>query len=199
MIIWGDLGHYCPKSPQYINIKLVNIYYLFADKSCLEYIKKSERQVTPHATMSAAVRRVVDGESLRIISREFEIPRSTLSRYVSVYKQDETAILEANFKKAQIFSDEQEQTFVDYLIKTSDMFYGLIITGTRQLSYMLAKTNHMHIPKNWIDSEIAGYDWLQGFLTRHPRLPVRQPEATSLARAAAFNKVNVQKYFDLLQ
>ena len=64
--------------------------------------------VTPHATMSAAVRRVVDGESLRIISREFEIPRSTLSRYVSVYKQDETAILEANFKKAQIFSDEQE-------------------------------------------------------------------------------------------
>ena len=102
--------------------------------------KKSERQVTPHATMSAAVRRVVDGESLRIISREFEIPRSTLSRYVSVYKQDETAILEANFKKAQIFSDEQEQTFVDYLIKTSDMFYGLTITGTRQLAYMLAKT-----------------------------------------------------------
>ena len=66
---------------------------------------------------------------------------------------------------------------------------------------MLAKTNHMHIPKNWIDSEIAGYDWLQGFLTRHPRLSVRQPEATSLARAAAFNKVkvHVQKYFDLLQ
>ena len=84
--------------------------------------------------MSAAVRIVVDGESLRIISREFEIPRSTLSRYVSVYKQDETAILEANFKKAQIFSDEQEQTFVDYLIKTSDMFYGLTITGTRQLA-----------------------------------------------------------------
>ena len=163
------------------------------------YKKESERQVTLHATMSAAVRRVVDGESLRIISREFEIPRSTLSRYVSVYKQDETAILEANFKKAQIFCDEQEQTFVDYLIKTSDMFYGLTITGTRQSAYMVAKTNHIDIPKNWIDSEIAGYDWLQGFLTRHPRLSVRQPEATSLARAAAFNKVNVQKYFDLLQ
>ena len=28
---------------------------------------------------------------------------------------------------------------------------------------------------------------------------MRQPEATSLARAAAFNKVNVQKYLDLLQ
>ena len=79
------------------------------------------------------------------------------------------------------------------------MFYGLTITGTRQLAYMLAKTNHMHIPKNWIDSEIAGYHWLQDFLTRHPILSVRQPEATSLARAAAFNKVNVQKYFELLQ
>ena len=119
--------------------------------------------------MSAAVRRVVDGESLRIISREFEIPRSTLSRYVSVYKQDETAILETNFKKAQIFSDEQEQTFVDYLIKTSDMFYGLTITGTRQLAYMVAKTNHIDIPKNWIDSEIAGHDWLQVFFNTAPQ------------------------------
>ena len=101
------------------HIKLVIIYSLFADKSCLEYIYKiSERQVTPHATMSATVRKVVDGESLRISSREYKIPRSTLSRYVSVYKQDETAVLEANFKKAQIFNDEQEQLFVDYLINT---------------------------------------------------------------------------------
>ena len=28
---------------------------------------------------------------------------------------------------------------------------------------------------------------------------MRQPEATSLAGTAAFNKVNVQKYFNLLQ
>ena len=76
---------------------------------------------------------------MRITSIEIEIPRSTLSRYVSVYKQDETAELEADFKKAQIFSDEQEQLFVDYLINTSDMFYGLTITGTRQLAYMVEK------------------------------------------------------------
>ena len=111
------------------------------------YTQIHERQVTPHAIMSVAVRRVVDGESLRIISRELEIPGSTVSRYVSVYKQDKTAVLEANFKKVQIFSDEQVQLFVDYLINTSDMFCGLTITGTRQLEYMVTKTNHIDIPK----------------------------------------------------
>ena len=53
-----------------------------------------------------------------------------------MYKQDETAEFEADFKKAQIFSDEQEQLFVDYLINTSDMFYMLTIDNFRHTKHM---------------------------------------------------------------
>ena len=56
--------------------------------------------------------------------------------------------------------------FVDYLTITSDMFYGLTITSTRQLTYMVAKANHIDTPTNWIDSEMFGYDWLK-FFKRH--------------------------------
>ena len=45
---------------------------------------------------------------------------------------------------------------------------------------------------------MAGWDWLQGFLKRHPKISIRKPEATSAARARGFNKVSVSKFFTLL-
>ncbi|KAK9717228.1 hypothetical protein QE152_g24285 [Popillia japonica] len=44
-----------------------------------------------------------------------------------------------------------------------------------------------------------GWDWLQSFLKRNPTVSVRTPEATSLARAQAFNKVQIAAYFDKLE
>jgi len=51
-------------------------------------------------------------------------------------------------------------------------------------------------PKNWSDNKCAGPDWFLGFIRRHPSLSMRKAEATSLARASAFNEVNVKMFFD---
>jgi len=48
------------------------------------------------------------------------------------------------------------------------------------------------------DKQLAGKKWVRLFMKRQPSLSLRQPEATSYARATGFNKPAVQKFFSLL-
>ena len=50
-----------------------------------------------------------------------------------------------------------------------------------------------------IKKKKAGLDWLETFLKRDPDLSISQPESTSLARATGFNKVQVDRFFQLLR
>ena len=45
----------------------------------------------------------------------------------------------------------------------------------------------------------AGPDWLKYFFKRYPDLSIRQTEPTSLARTTGFNKVQVDRFFQLLR
>ena len=51
-------------------------------------------------------------------------------------------------------------------------------------------------PSNWEKNEMAGEDWLKGFRRRNDNLSLRQPESASRARAMAFNKINVNAFFE---
>lgn len=63
----------------------------------------------------------------------------------------------------------------------------------------MATINNITMPENWKKENMAGRDWLRGFRVRHPELSVKKPEACSLARAIAFNRVNVTKFFNNLK
>lgn len=52
-----------------------------------------------------------------------------------------------------------------------------------------------NIPKEWRSSKAAGRMWFKRFIRDHPKLSLRLPEATSLARASAFNRKNVELFF----
>lgn len=68
----------------------------------------------------------------------------------------------------------------------------------RNLAYQLAIKNN--IPNNFNhEKKVAGKDWVAGFRNRHPEIVFRKPEATSATRAQAFNKINVDKFFDVLE
>lgn len=46
---------------------------------------------------------------------------------------------------------------------------------------------------------MTGESWFSGFMKRHPSLPIRSPEPTSIARTQAFNKHNVNLFYDNIE
>jgi hypothetical protein len=98
----------------------------------------------------------------------------------------------------RVFTIDEEQNLQDYLIECSGVYFGLSPFEVRKLAYELAIKNGKTFPERWHDTQMAGKEWLTGFLKRHPSLSLRCPQATSLSRASSFNEHNVSKFFDNL-
>ena len=118
-------------------------------------------------------------------------PSSSIRKYL-------TDINTGYIRNRQVFSDAQETKLVTYLANASSVYFGLLPREVRAFAYQCAKAHDITMPPSWSENELAGVDWFNGFLKRHPQISVRTPEATSLARATAFNKHNVNTYFDKL-
>ena len=91
-----------------------------------------------------------------------------------------------------------EKELVEYLLSLESMMFGLTTNYVRNLAFQLAEKNNL--PNSFTKAKRkAGKDWLQGFMHRHKELSLRQPEATSAARAKSFNPQTVNKFFDLFE
>ena len=99
----------------------------------------------------------------------------------------------------QIFTLEEEKALKTHIIKMSKLFYGLDKWKVRKLAFEFAKLKKKKVPNSWHARKIAGEDWLKGFRKRMGSLSLRTPESTSLARAMAFNRFNVNSFFDNLK
>ena len=97
-----------------------------------------------------------------------------------------------------MFTDIHEQQLVDYIKHAASIYFGLCSMDIRQLAYQCGKAYGIVIPESWCDVERARANWFTGFLKRHPDLSIRKPEATSMNRANAFNRVSVGLFFDKL-
>lgn len=93
-----------------------------------------------------------------------------------------------------VMHDEQEEELVCYLKNSAQRNHGLSPIQIRRLVYTFARAKNLKCPKSWAKNECAGPDWYTGFMKRHQRLSLRQPEATSQARAAGCNYVAVHGF-----
>lgn len=156
------------------------------------------------ATSQVEMKKAVDlhiknGVSIRKASRDCKIPYPTLRRYVKKYLQDSSAVLEPNYAVNKVFTSEQEDALHEYIVDCSNKFYGLSTKDCRRLAYEMAEINKISMPSTWVTNKMAGKDWLQNFRRRHPDLSLKKPEACSVARATAFNRINVKKFYDNLK
>ncbi|KAL4125799.1 hypothetical protein QTP88_010039 [Uroleucon formosanum] len=124
--------------------------------------KKTEQGEIPPDLMLRARRNVnINKVSIRKTAVEFNINYRTLARMV--------------------FNEIIESQLESYILRASDIYYGLSPKEIRTLAYQIGIENSLNIPQSWTTNKLAGSDWFTAFLKRHPTMSIRTPEPTSLA------------------
>ena len=144
-------------------------------------------------TIRQAVAAVSEGASIRSTAKKYNLDHATLSRYVKKRQAGDESV---GYRSAsQVFSENDEKTLVQYLLKTAECFFGLTPLEVRALAYQYATANDINVPQSWRENKQAGKDWFTSFMKRNSQLSIRTPQATSLSRATSFNRENVGKFF----
>lgn len=158
-----------------------------------KYKRKSERKLFFTENIIKSIKeRIANGESKRHIAETFEIPESTLRKRLKC-----GTVPQSLGRFAPVFSPEQEKELANHIKKLDSMFYGISQKQLQIAAYEYAERKQLHHRFNK-SKMMAGKDWIIAFKKRHG-LTLRQPEKTSLARAAGFNKVQVSRFFDNLK
>ncbi|XP_055306432.1 uncharacterized protein LOC129570751 isoform X1 [Sitodiplosis mosellana] len=151
---------------------------------------------------------LIDKMQIKTTARSHDLPRSSLQRYLKKVEEnyeDLSAVADDELTEFvrdcgqrtpsnMVFTTAQEKELVDYILKCVNHYYGLSITELRELAYQLVKKLAVDYPANWDEEMMAGRHWYYNFMRHHRQLVLRTPEQTSLNRAKAFSKTNVDKF-----
>ncbi|KAB0800264.1 hypothetical protein PPYR_06004, partial [Photinus pyralis] len=160
--------------------------------------RKTNRQSWSEIAMAEAIKAVSTGEFGYLkASKVFSVPKSTLERRVKGFNKQISGSAKGLGSRQQTFSIVLEEQLVAYIKNMECMLFGLTTTDVRRLAYQFAERNNIRHFFN-ANKKMAGWVWLRAFMKRN-RLSLRTPEATSAARARGFNRVSVDKFFELLE
>ncbi|XP_049782771.1 uncharacterized protein LOC126184425 [Schistocerca cancellata] len=141
--------------------------------------------------------------SIRAAAKKHNVCHVALHRYIKKKEKcmsdSSTPMPRVVYRSVKrVFSDEQQKLIAEYVIKASEVFYGLCPKDIRKLAHELATTNNIPVPSAWMDNQTAGPNWFSAFMKRNPQLPIQSAQPTSLARATSFNPTNVNVFFNNL-
>lgn len=158
------------------------------------YIRKTERQAWDEKNMTDAIEAVRSKRmGWHMAAKAYSVPATTLRRRAE--KGDSSKGYLGGHKTT--FTKNLEKQIIQHLQELEVRFFGMTTIDLRKLAYQIAVSKK--IPHRFsTENEMAGLDWLRGFRKRNPSISLRIPEATSAARARAFNKVQVKTFFTLL-
>ncbi|ESO94684.1 hypothetical protein LOTGIDRAFT_144925, partial [Lottia gigantea] len=133
------------------------------------YKRKTDRDATPLDVMKRAAKEVDDGKSLRSVSKDFQIDRMTLKRFILKKMKDSQAATgyKAVSLNQSVIPPDMEQDLANHIKLMADMFHGLSLTKCRVLAYKFASQNQINMPVSWVTNCKAGTDWWLGFRSRY--------------------------------
>lgn len=162
--------------------------------------KKTSRGSTTIEIFKAVLHSHLDeGYSIRGAAKLHKMSYHTLRRYIVKIKKGKEVILGPDNKSRSIFNDNQEAQLCDYLIRCSQMGFGLSSVECRKFAFELGLKNNLDMPNAWHANQMAGKDWFLAFRKRSSNVGLRKPENCSLSRATLFNPHNVKIFFDNLK
>ena len=151
--------------------------------------RTSDRCKWSEEVMLKAVSAVQSNEMLlSTAARTFDVPRNSLRRRVNSVSQI------PKFGQKTTFSRDIEIQLVQFLLQLDEIGFGLTVKELRCLVYRFAVVNDLKHPFN-NELQMAGIDWVRGFLSRHNTLSIRVSESISFGRAIGFNKDVVLDFF----
>lgn len=160
--------------------------------SKFQYKRKTIQASYGKEKLGEALAALENGMCLKRAAREFQISGRTLRRH---FKKEVCTPGEAKLGRFHsTFTVEYETEICDHMLDMERRFFGLTPQDVRKLAFQLAKANN--IENNFdVSRGMAGKKWLNLFMSRHPELALRKPEATSMNRAIAFNQAQVSRFF----
>lgn len=99
----------------------------------------------------------------------------------------------------QIFTKEQENALMCYVLMASKINQGLTISELRTMAFEFGKREKIEMPNSWDKATMAGIDWYYEFMKRHPNISLRTPQQISVARVKGFNKESVDDFYKQLE
>ena len=164
------------------------------------YTKKTDRVRTPLDVLTRASEAVAQCGTYTSVAKECSIDRMKLKRFIRKEKLQGPATsigYEYLSRLKSVFNDRQESDLAEHIKALCNQYYGISVVKCRCLAYEFATKNNVNMPDNWARDGQAGVEWMMSFKRRHG-LVIRQPEATSLACATAFNRYVVDQFYDNL-
>ena len=148
------------------------------------------RKLWTEESMKAAVKSCQEGKGLRETSRLYNVPVETLRRRV-------TGAVEMGCRSGPptVFTEEQEDQLSEYLVKMSEMGFGLTRDDILHLAFNMAELTGQSHP---FREGKAGRGWFEGFMSRHQNLTLRKPQPLSYCRALCANKETIDDFFGKL-
>ena len=150
--------------------------------------RTTEKAKWTEGQLKEAMRLVSEGQSVKSVSRQFAIPRSTLRDRLKSNNNSKPSM-----GRPPIFNEEQEKEIAKRVIDLANLFYGITLTELRRLAYQVAE--ELKVKHNFNkETQMAGEDWAVGFRKRN-KISLRKPSPTSISRILGFNKDELDLFF----
>ncbi|KAK9680340.1 CENP-B N-terminal DNA-binding domain [Popillia japonica] len=157
------------------------------------YVKRNLRAQWSLENLQAAIADIRDKKaSIREISRTYKVPVRTLMRRIKANDMEPSKP-----GRKSTLGTENEKQLVHYIKQLEKCNFPATMRDIQILAYKFVIKNGITNRFNHVKQH-AGYDWIIGFLKRHPEITIRKAQGLSIARMKGMNKEEVDDYFDLL-